>query len=112
VIVMFDEDHGQTLHGYQLVQLYLVEGRVVQVQVARNASEVKSFATASVLTPALAWTRLATVPAARWYEATEQVAERPSVLLPVADLLVVRAAVVLFAHGTGRIPTGVTLFRN
>ena len=100
--MIIDESFGYDGYSYELIRLYLAEGRIVRVRVRRHADQQQSLAVADVLTPVLTWTELAEAPASSWHEATPpRRAATAGVLAPIADRLLTRAAVILSRHATG-----------
>jgi hypothetical protein len=72
----------------RLVQTYRHGNRTVRVEVKRDSYERQSFAAATVLSDALAWTPLADAPTTGWYAARTPLAD-------VARGLADRAAIIL-----------------
>jgi hypothetical protein len=68
--MLIDETACTEAGSYRLTQTHHLAGHTVRVRVHRDFYPQQSWAVADVLTPALAWTELATSPAQEWQPAT------------------------------------------
>jgi hypothetical protein len=106
VFTVRDETAGVTTIRYHYTRVVETAGRIVRARVERDRFDT-SLAVAEVLTDQLTWTQLAKDDPSNWWYATpvaRHVTDPATVLGPLADRLLHRAAAILTPPSTPRAP--------